>query len=105
MATNPPHSRLTEFIDCGLELLDAGKLAGLVLLNRIGHDMTVARAAAFNRAAFEVRCCWRPYWKPREPGDSSPRWSYQWTTWLPGSSGPPRAYRVTRKMLDEEVSS
>jgi hypothetical protein len=66
MITNPPHTRMTEFIVRGLTLIDTGRLAGFVLLSRQGHDVTLGRAAAFNRAAYEWRSCWRPWWKPRK---------------------------------------
>lgn len=97
MITNPPHTRMTEFIVRGLALIDyTGRLAGFVLLSRQGHDVTLGRAAAFNRAAYEWRSCWRPWWKPRKKGDLSPRFTSQWTAWLHGYPGPPATWRVTR---------
>jgi hypothetical protein len=60
MMTNPPYTLLTEFLVRGLTLIDMGHLAGLVLLTRQGADTTNGRAAAFNRAAYEWRTCWRP---------------------------------------------
>jgi hypothetical protein len=96
MLTNPPNSLLTEFIVRGLTLIDTGHLNGLVLLCRTGHDTTKGRAAAFNRGAAEWRCCWRPYWKPRQPGDKQPRWTYQWNLWRCDYAGPPVTYRLTQ---------
>ena len=55
MMTNPPNSVLSEFMVRGLTLIDTGRLAGMVLLVRIGHDVADGRAAAFNRAAAEWR--------------------------------------------------
>jgi hypothetical protein len=101
MVTNPPNTQLTEFIIRGLTLIDAGWLAGLVVLCRTGADDTDGRAAAFNRAAMEWRCCWRPYWKPRRPGDKQPRWNYHWHLWLRGCAGPPMTCRLTRSQLEQ----
>ena len=72
MITNPPNSQLTEFMVRGVTLIDIGWPAGLVLLIRQGHHTTKGRAAAFNHAALEIKCCWRPSWKPRQPGDKQP---------------------------------
>ena len=87
--TNPPNSQLTEFIVRGLTLIDAGYLDGMALLTRLGADTTKGRGPAFTRAAYIWKTTWRPYWKPRRKGDSSPRWTAQWTLWLRGHTGPP----------------
>jgi hypothetical protein len=42
MLTNPPNSELTEFLVRGLALMDAGYLAGMALLTRLGADTTKA---------------------------------------------------------------
>jgi hypothetical protein len=91
MITNPPNSKLTDFIVRGLTLIDAGYLKGMALLTRLGADTTKGRGPAFNRAANVWKTCWRPYWKPRQKGDSSPRWTAQWTLWLHSHPGPPVA--------------
>jgi hypothetical protein len=101
MMTNPPNSQLDAFMVRGLSLIDAGHLAGLVLLVRNAHDATQGRAAAFNRALCEWRCCWRPYWKPRRTGDKQPRWTYQWHAWLRGRTGPPVTVRLTRADVEQ----
>ena len=75
MITNPPNSKLTDFIVRGLTLIDAGYLEGVASLTRLGADTTKGRGPAFNRAAYVWKTCWRPYWKPRQKGDSSPRWT------------------------------
>lgn len=95
MITNPPNSRLTEFLAHGLALIDLGHLEGMALLTRLGADTTKGRGAGFNRAAYEWRTCWRPYWKPRCKGDKQPRWTAQWTLWRRGISGPPMAQCLT----------
>lgn len=97
--TNPPNSRLDAFLVRGLTLIDTGHLSGLVLLTRQGHDVTRGRAAAFNRAAQEWKCCWRSWWKPRQPGDKQPRWTYQWTMWRRDYARLP----VTRRLTQAEV--
>jgi hypothetical protein len=99
MMTNPPNSKLTEFIVRGLTLIDAGFLEGMALLTRLGADRTKGRAAAFNRACLEWQTAWRPYWKPRRKGDKQPRWTAQWTLWLRSHSGP----RVTLCLTQEEI--
>jgi hypothetical protein len=101
MITNPPNSQLDEFVVRGLTLIDTGHLAGMVLLIRLGHDVTQGRAAAFNRAVAEWRCCWRPYWKPRRKGDRQPRWTYQWHAWLRGRTGLPVTDRLTRARVEQ----
>ena len=49
--TNPPFSALDSFIARGLQWLDTGKLAGLVLLVRWDALTAACRAGAFHRAA------------------------------------------------------
>ena len=58
--TNPPGSRLTEFIVRGLQLLDGRQISGLVLLMRLNHLQAAGRVEALNRATWEVHCNWRP---------------------------------------------
>jgi hypothetical protein len=94
--TNGPHTSLTEFIIGGLKLIDAGHLAGFVILSRLGADTTDHRAELFNRAAYEWRMCWRPWWIPRHPEEKQPRFTSQWTAWLRGVEGPPRSVKVRR---------
>ena len=77
-------------------ILAAGGLAGMALLTRLGADTTKGRGAAFNRAAYIWKTCWRPYWKPRQKGDKQPRWTAQWTLWLAGHSAPPVTLCLTR---------
>jgi len=101
MITNPPNSKLTDFIVRGLTLIDAGYLEGMALLTRLGADTTKGRGPAFNRAAYVWKTCWRPYWKPRKKGDKSPRWTAQWTLWLRSHPGPP----VTRHLDLAELIS
>ena len=60
--TNPPGTRLTEFIARGLQLLDGGQISGLVLLMRLDHLQADERVEALNRATWEVHCNWRPIW-------------------------------------------
>jgi hypothetical protein len=65
--TNPPFagSDLGDpFIRRTLELLDTGHLIAAVLLQRIDSSGTDCRADIFNRAAYEITCCWRPLWIP-----------------------------------------
>jgi hypothetical protein len=78
--TNPPRSRLTEFIARGLQLLDCGQIGGLVLLMRLDHLQAGGRVEALNRATWEVHCNWRPIWLTGISGN--PRWSSQWIVWL-----------------------
>lgn len=99
MITNPPNSKLTEFIVRGLTLIDAGHLDGMALLTRLGADTTKGRGPAFNGAAYVWKTCWRPYWKPSRKGDKQPRWTAQWTLWLRGISGPPVTLCLTREAI------
>jgi hypothetical protein len=78
-ATNPPFNASDEFIERGLELLDDGAIAGLVLLLRHDHLQAATRTTAFNRATFEVHCNWRPIWI--EGTEGQPRWSFHWIGW------------------------
>lgn len=85
--TNPPFNKSDEFLTRGLELHEAGKIAGLVLLLRHDHLMAASRVAAFNRAVREVHCNWRPIWIPDTEGN--PRWSFHWLAWHAGRRRPP----------------
>jgi hypothetical protein len=66
--TNPPFAALDDFIGRGLELFDAGRLRGFVLLLRHDHLTAGTRVAAFNRATWEVRCNWRRCGSPEPRG-------------------------------------
>jgi hypothetical protein len=80
--TNGPFNDLDGFIGRGLELLDAGRLRGFVLLLRHDHLMAGTRVAAFNRATWEVHCNWRPTWISDSKGN--PRWAFSWVYWGSG---------------------
>jgi hypothetical protein len=86
--SNPPHNQLTAFIARGLQLIDANRLAGLVLLVRGDALWAASRAAAFNRASLIVTCCWRPVWVEGTSGNG--RWANAWVIWLQ-DAGPPSA--------------
>jgi hypothetical protein len=90
--TNPPFNEMDRFIARGLQLLDANRLAGLVLLVRWDALTAASRAAAFNRATLIVTCCWRPVWIEGTRGNG--RWSNAWISWLPDYAGPPEAHWV-----------
>jgi hypothetical protein len=90
MVTNPPGSALDAFINHGLELIDRGDAAGLVLLMRNDHLQATKRIAAFNRATIEIHCNWRTLWVPGTKGN--PRWSHHWLVWLPGQPRRPPIY-------------
>jgi hypothetical protein len=97
MITNPPFSKLTDFINRTQELLDTGHLAGAALLVRMDFAGTDGRAEALNRAVAEWECCWRSRWIPGSTGN--PRWWCLWATWLAGRSGPPTHERLRRSNL------
>jgi hypothetical protein len=95
--TNPPFGGsglLDPFLDRALALLDSGHLAGAVLLQRADSGGTDCRVELFNRAAFEVTCCWRQRWIPGTKGQ--PRWWFSWFVWLADRSGPPVNHRIRR---------
>jgi hypothetical protein len=81
VVTNPPFNAADAFIARGLALLDAGQIAGLVLLLRHDHLTAASRVGWLNRATLEVHCNWRPLWI--EGSSGQPRWSFAWITWLP----------------------
>jgi len=56
--TNPPFHSSEAFLSRGLQLLDEGRLAGLVLLLRHDHLQADGRVKALNRVTREVH--WRP---------------------------------------------
>lgn len=85
--TNPPYNQSDEFLTRGLDLLAAGRIAGLALLLRHDHLMAASRVDAFNGAAREVHCNWRPIWIPDTEGN--PRWSFHWLAWHVGNRQPP----------------
>jgi hypothetical protein len=93
--TNPPNNQLTAFISRGLQLLDANRIAGLVLLVRYDALTAASRAAAFNRASSIVTCCWRPLWIEGTRGNG--RWSNAWISWLADHSGSPKASWILPK--------
>jgi hypothetical protein len=97
--TNPPHGEdlLTPYIARGLQLLDGGKLAGLVLLWRWDHYQAAERVDAVNRAFRVQICCWRPTWIPGSKGN--PRWSYAWIAWLLDYPGPPTLHALKESEL------
>jgi hypothetical protein len=102
VATNPPFCAIDRFLARGLHLLDAGLIAGLVLLVRCDTPTAARRADAFNRAAGTLTCCWRPVWIEGSKGNG--RWSNAWVWWLPDYPGPPAARwlkpaRTQRQMI------
>jgi hypothetical protein len=90
--TNPPFNRLDAFMARGLALLDAGEIAGLVLLVR--HDALTAasRAAGFRQAKTLWTCTWRTRWIEGSTGNG--RWSNVWVHWQAGASGPPVSHWI-----------
>jgi hypothetical protein len=95
--TNPPFSKLDEFMARSLALIDAGQLAAAVLLVRSDFGGTDGRAEMFNRASAEWECCMRTRWIPGSTGN--PRWWCHWVLWRAGCSGPPVHTRLRRKQL------
>jgi hypothetical protein len=89
VVTNPPFNAIDRFLAGGLQLLDDGLIAGLVLLVRYDTLTASSRADAFNRAAGILTCCWRPVWIEGTKGNG--RWSNAWVWWLPHYPGPPAA--------------
>jgi hypothetical protein len=87
--SNPPNNQLTAFVARGLQLLDANRIAGLVLLMRYDALTAAGRADAFNRASSILTCCWRPVWIEGTSGNG--RWSNAWVCWLADCGGPPKA--------------
>jgi hypothetical protein len=83
-------------------LIEAGHLAGAVLLVRFDFAGTDGRAEIFNRAAVEWECCWRSRWIPGSTGN--PRWWCMWVTWLAGQTGPPLHIRKRRRDLSRSVA-
>jgi hypothetical protein len=96
--TNPPNSLLTEFLVRWFELMDAGRIKGFLVLTKEGAEVRDGRADIFNRAFFEWRATWRPWWEPRHQGEKHGFFTAQWTLWLPGHSGLPRTQKITRDM-------
>jgi hypothetical protein len=90
VVTNPPGSQLTAFINRGLELIDRGDTAGVVMLLRTDHAQATTRIGAFSRATLEIRCNWRTLWVRGTKGN--PRWSHHWFVWLPGQPRRPPIY-------------
>jgi hypothetical protein len=78
---------LDEFLARGLSLLDSRVITGLVLLVRHDYLQADSRVEVFNRASFEVRCCWRPQWLPGTTGQG--RWSCSWILWSCSPRRPP----------------
>jgi hypothetical protein len=95
IVTNPPFGTLGDkFRARALELLDAGTVGAVALLQRVDAGGAKSRAADFNRAAFEFTCVWRPIWLPGTKVGG--RWWFQWFIWLEGVTGPPVNIRLTR---------
>jgi hypothetical protein len=97
LITNPPFSQLDAFLARTMALLDAGWLAGAVLLVRDDFAGTDGRAVVLNRAIAEWECVWRTRWIPGSKGD--PRWWCQWVTWQVGRDGPPAHHRLRRREI------
>jgi hypothetical protein len=103
IVTNPPFGVLgDQFRARALEILDAGVVRAVVLLQRVDAGGARGRAAAFNRATYEFTCAWRPIWLPGTTVGG--RWWFQWFVWLAGASGPPVNIRLTRGG-DDSVST
>jgi hypothetical protein len=86
--TNSPFAKhLTRFMRRGLQLLDHGQIAGLVLLMRHDAFQAAERVHMVNRAAWREHCVWRAVWIEGSKGN--PRWTCEWVTWLPSRTGPP----------------
>jgi hypothetical protein len=66
LVTNPPFSKLDEFVARSFALFEAGHLAAAVLLFRNDFGGTQGRVDHLNRAVAEFECCGRPRWT-REP--------------------------------------
>ena len=106
--SNSPYNQLDKFLARGLQLLDCGQLAGLVLLVRTDALTAASRADVFNRAAAMWVCCWRPVWVAGTTGNG--RWSNAWVLWLPDHPGPPvthwlRPERQQRQGVLAELAS
>jgi hypothetical protein len=84
------------FLHRALQLLDAGHLTAVVLLQRADHGGTDGRAEIFNQASHEFTCNWRPRWITGSQGNG--RWFFSWLVWLAGS-GPPTHQRIRRSDL------
>jgi hypothetical protein len=97
VCTNPPFNALDAWILHALELLDAGDLAGAVLLLRCDHLGAGRRAAQLNRASRLICCCWRPRWIPGST--TSGRFWFEWVVWLPRHQGGP----VTTWLVPEDI--
>jgi hypothetical protein len=93
--TNPPFSRLDEFIVRGLRLIDSGATQSLVMLVRYDATMTSGRVDVLNRAALELGCNWRARWIENSTGQ--PRWAFKWVVWRADYRGPPLAPRVRQR--------
>jgi hypothetical protein len=92
--TNPPYNASDAFMQRGLSLLDAGEITGLALLLRHDHLQAGTRVGAFNRAAHEVHCNWRPIWIDGTEGQ--PRWSFHWIVWSDQDRQPPLYLQESR---------
>jgi hypothetical protein len=78
--TNGPFSNQTAFMARGLQLMDRGCIAGLVLLARLDHLQAEERVDVLNRVTLAVYCNWRVRWIPGSRGN--PRWTNVWLAWL-----------------------
>jgi hypothetical protein len=78
--TNGPFSNQTAFMARGLQLMERGCIAGLVLLARLDHQQAEERVDALNRVTLALYCNWRVRWIPGSHGN--PRWTNVWLAWL-----------------------
>jgi hypothetical protein len=99
-ATNGPFGQQTAFITRGLQLMDQGRIAGLVLLARLDHLQAAERVDALNRATLAVYCNWRVRWIAGSCGN--PRWTNVWLAWLPTHPGPPTPHWLKPPQRDRQ---
>jgi hypothetical protein len=101
--TNSPFAKhLTRFMRRGLQLLDLGQIAGLVLLMRHDAFQAAERVYMVNRAVWREHCVWRAVWIEGSRGN--PRWTCEWVTWLPGRTGPPRTHGLLPEQVQRQAS-
>jgi hypothetical protein len=99
--TNPPFNKINHFLARGLQLLDGGLIASLVLLVRSDALTAATRANIFNRAAGILTRCWRPVWVEGSNGNG--RWSNAWVWWRPDYPGPPAAYWLKPERQQRQI--
>jgi hypothetical protein len=76
-----------------MALIDAGHLAGAVLLVRPDFAGMPPSTAPSSKS----ECTWRPLWIPGTKGGG--RWWCYWIEWLAGQNGPPVHIRKRRSDL------